>query len=34
MVRGVAFDVPPAALLFWRNLLGVAVLLTIAWPHL
>jgi drug/metabolite transporter (DMT)-like permease len=34
MVRGVAFDVPPMALIFWRNVIGVAVLVAVAWPHL
>jgi drug/metabolite transporter (DMT)-like permease len=34
MVRGVAFDVPPMALIFWRNLIGTAVLVALAWRYL
>jgi drug/metabolite transporter (DMT)-like permease len=34
MVRGVAFETPPLALVFWRNVIGVAVLMAFAWPHL
>jgi drug/metabolite transporter (DMT)-like permease len=34
MVRGVAYEVPPMALVFWRCVVGVTVLVAVAWPHL
>ena len=34
MVRGVAFEVPPVALVFWRCVIGVSILVAVAWPHL
>ena len=34
MGRGVAEDVPPMALSFWRWLLAALILLPFAWPHL
>ena len=34
MVRGVAFDVPPMALIFWRNLIGTVILVALAWRYL
>jgi drug/metabolite transporter (DMT)-like permease len=34
MIRGVAPEVPPIALIFWRNLIGTTILVALAWPYL
>lgn len=34
MIRGVAIDVPPIALTFWRAVIGASVLIAVALPHL